>query len=267
MFTPITDAHAHIYPDKIAEKAIENISGYYNIPAEQNGTVEGLLACGNAVGVTNYLVHSTATAPRQVTHINDYIAGEVAQHNAFTGFGTLHPAMTEQEVQAEIARMLSLGLKGVKLHPDFQAFYIDSEEAQTLYALLQEAKLPILFHVGDENTAYSQPERLAAVAKKYPQLTVIGAHFGGYSQWNAVEDVYHSLENVYYDTSSSLFKLAPEKAVHIIHSLGASHFFYGSDFPLWDHRTELNRFLALPLSENEQLQILHDNAKAVLGIG
>ncbi|MDR2375236.1 MAG: hypothetical protein LBD96_02240, partial [Treponema sp.] len=43
----IIDFHAHIYPEKIAARAVANICAFYNIPMGCTGTVEGLLTFKN----------------------------------------------------------------------------------------------------------------------------------------------------------------------------------------------------------------------------
>ena len=35
---PIVDSHCHIYPEKIAERAVRGIGDFYSIPMTQGGT-------------------------------------------------------------------------------------------------------------------------------------------------------------------------------------------------------------------------------------
>lgn len=176
---PIIDAHCHIYPDKIAARAAQSIGEFYDIPMDMDGTVDTLLRVGKQAGVTHYLVHSVATTPAQVHSINEFIAGTVQQHpGLMTGFGTLHP--DSENIQADIEHLIDLGLKGIKLHPDFQKFNIDSEKALSIYRLVA-GRLPILIHTGDFRYDYSHPRRLKRAMEFVPDLTVIGAHFGGWS--------------------------------------------------------------------------------------
>ena len=76
----IIDAHAHIYPDKIAEKASRAVGDFYGIPMEYVGTVEGLLNEGKKAGVSRFLVHSVATTPHQVHSINTFINEQKTIH-------------------------------------------------------------------------------------------------------------------------------------------------------------------------------------------
>lgn len=254
----IWDMHCHIYPDKIAEKAAQAIGRFYDIPMSYAGRSDTLLESGARIGVKHYLVCSAATAPEQVESINNFIAQECDEHPEFTGFGTLHPDM--ERFEPEIKRLISLGLRGIKLHPDFQHFQIDSPRAIEMYRVASEYGLPFLFHTGDKRYDYSSPRRLANAMDKAPKLVAIGAHFGGYTEWEQVADCLNR-PNVYFDTSSTLFELPPREAVVLLRTLGVERFFFGVDFPMWDHEEEMERFNRLPLSEGERAEIFSLNAK------
>lgn len=262
----IIDAHAHIYPDKIAEKASIAIGNFYGIPMEYVGTTSKLLEEGKKAGISRFLVHSVATTPHQVHSINTFILDELNKHSEFIGFITLHPDLTEEEIKDEIDFAIKNGFKGIKLHPDFQKFYIDDPNLDKIYKNAC-GKLPILFHMGDKRYDYSSQERLVRVANKYKDLKCIAAHFGGYSVWGGARE-YANLkyDNVYFDTSSSLYFLEPYKAIQLIKQFGADKFFFGTDYPMWDAKEELDRFFALGLSEEENELILSKNLKKLLNL-
>ena len=60
-------------------------------------------------------------------------------------------------------------------------------------------------HTGDSRYDNSNPNRLLPVMEIYSDLTVIGAHFGGYSIWEEASKKLCSLPNLYVDTCSSFF--------------------------------------------------------------
>lgn len=259
----IIDFHAHIYPEKIAEKATNSISTFYNIPMAYNGSVEKLLESGKKINVEHYIVHSTATKPAQVTHINDFIISQCQQHKCFVGFGTVHPDF--QENIEEIDRIFNSGIKGIKLHPDFQEFKFDTPKMNDVYDYLSQKEMPILVHAGDCRYDFSGPKRIAQVVKNFPKLKIVAAHFGGYTQWDeAIE--YLVGKRIWFDTSSTLWKLDYPTAEKMINKHGAENFFFGTDYPMWDHCDELNRFMRLKLTDNQREKILYTNAKEFLGI-
>ena len=261
----IINAHAHIYPEKIAAKATDTIGIFYDIKMEMPaGTADRLIADGSSAGVTRYVVHSVATTAHQVRSINEFIKRECEAHPEFIGFITLHQDLTDEEILFEVDFALANGFKGIKLHPDFQKFNIDDESAERFYRAA-DGKLPILFHIGDDRYDFSKPHRLAKMAKKYPGVNFIAAHFGGYRCWHESE-IYKGLANVYYDTCSSLPFISPERARELIDLHGADKFFFATDFPMWDAKGELERFNKIPLTDKEREMILSGNIKKLLNL-
>lgn len=259
----IIDTHAHIYPDAIALRAAASISEFYDIPTCMDGTLGALLEHGTAAGVSRFLVHSVATTPERVHSINDYLMRTAAQHpDKLVGFGSVHPDY--EDMEGELKRIKAGGLYGVKLHPDIQHFLLDSPEAIRMFKLMAQVGLPALVHMGDHRYPYSQPERLARVMDAVPELRVIGAHLGGWSVWHEAWRILASYPNLWVDTSSSLYALKPEEAVAIIRHYDPDKVFFGTDYPMWQPEEEVARFMALPLSRDEQERILHGNFEAFL---
>lgn len=256
----IIDAHAHIFPAKIAEKATVNIGHFYDIPMSHIGQSEVLLENGAQIRVSKFLVCSTATRPAQVESINTFIHEECLKHDKFYGFATMHPDY--EHIEAELDRVLEMGLHGIKLHPDFQEFNIDDAHAMDMYRAIAKRGLPILFHTGDNRYTYSAPHRLRTIAEAFPDLLCIGAHFGGYQAWHESMETLRNCPNVLFDTSSSLPFIKSDEAVDMLHYFGTDRFMWGSDFPMWNHREELERFLNLPLTEEERERIFHGTFEA-----
>lgn len=260
----IIDTHAHIYPDKIARKAAASIGEFYDIDMQLDGTVDTLLKKGAAAGITRHLVHSVALTWERVQSINDFIAASVAAHpDRFIGFGAMHP--DHPEMEKELDRIVSLGFRGIKIHPDTQLFRLDDPAAIRMYEAMAERKLALLAHTGDSRYPYSEPERMARALDRVPNLRAICAHFGGWSIWSEGWKILAGRGNVYVDTSSSLYAVAPEEAVKIIHRYGAKHCFFATDYPMWEPEEELARFMKLPLTETERQLILHENFERFIG--
>jgi predicted TIM-barrel fold metal-dependent hydrolase len=257
---PVVDFHTHIYPEKIAAKAAASIGEFYGIPMQGNGTVDDLLERGRSAGIDRFVVFSAAAVPGQVQAINNYISSVCGEHPEFTGFGTLHKDM--EKPLDEIERLISLGLKGIKLHPDMQGFNIDDDRMMDIYALL-EGKLPVIFHTGDYRHPFSHPARLAKVLDNFPKLTVIAAHFGGWSVFDVAFDYLHK-RPCYFDVSSSLAFIGKRRAAELIRSYGAQRILFGSDYPMWDPAACLDEFCSLDLSEDEKELVLWKNADRIL---
>jgi len=260
----IIDCHAHIYPDKIAERASASISQFYKMPVRYDGKLSSLLSAGDAAGVGHFVVCSVATIPGQVASINAFLAAAAAGDPArLTGLGTLHPR--SETLDADVDNILSLGLRGVKLHPDFQEFDIDGAEGMRVFERL-EGRLPVLLHCGDVRSNRSHPSRLSKVLKAFPRLTLTAAHFGGWSIWHEASSILCDT-GIYVDTSSSLYALDPADTKELIRCFTPERVIFGSDYPMWDHGDELAMLDKVGLSAPERQLVLGDNARRLYGIG
>ncbi len=259
------DAHCHIYPQKIASKAVAGTDNFYGGKSVCLGTTSDLIKRGRDAGIDHFIVQSVATTPHQVKSINEFIAHEVANSGGLmTGLGTLHP--DSEDMKGDVKHLMELGLRGVKLHPDIQAFKIDDYRCLKIYELCEELGLPILMHTGDNRYDYSNPNRLLPILEIYTNLKVIGAHLGGWSIWEEAAKAYCEMPNFYVDCSSSFPYLKPEVALSVIRKYGAEKVLFGTDYPMWDARRELEYFLNLPLEKNEISSILNMNAKRLFGL-
>lgn len=256
----IIDFHCHAFPENIVTKAVNNIGNYYNIPMQEDGTLDTL---GNFLAADEdrkVVLLATATAPHQVHSINTWLSNIISDR--IYGYASIHPDY--EDIRGELDRVISLGYKGLKIHPEFQNFPIDYDKAYAIYEAA-EGRLPILFHMGDENSDYSSPARLKKILRDFPNLTVIGAHFGGYHVW---DEALRTLAdtNIYMDTSSSLAFISPEYARKLITAHGVERFLFGTDYPMWSFEAEIERFNKIDLTDTEREMILYKNAEKLLGI-
>ncbi len=261
----IIDSHCHIYPEKIAEKAVAGTDGFYDWVSVGKGTSNELLTGSVAENVDLFIVQSVATTAKQVRSINEFIAVDVEKSNGkFIGLGTLYP--DSPDLVSDFEHLKSLGLRGVKLHPDIQQFKIDDYRCLKIYELCERDGLPILMHTGDSRYDFSNPNRLIPVLKIYTGLTVIGAHFGGWSIWEEASRQLCDIPNLYVDCSSSLPHISKETAVEIIRRYGADKVLFGSDYPMWLPDKEIESVLSLGLTDEELKKIFSGNAKKIFNI-
>ena len=252
----IADVHAHVFPSKIADKAAASIGGFYDLRAHHRADYMGLVETEARAGIGWCAISSSATSPDQACHINDFIAQTCALDPQVIGLGTLFPTM--ENWQEELEHIQALGLRGIKIHSDFQKVPLDEPAAVDMYRAIAKAGLPVLFHMGDDRFDYSSPERLTNLIRQVPDLIAIAAHFGGWRAWERSYD-HIQPENVFYDTSSSLAFLGKDRALDFLDRFGAHRFLFGTDFPMWTPEEELGYFLALDLDRSTQEQILFGN--------
>lgn len=257
----IIDIHTHVYPDAVAQKATDSIKEFYGIGgADMDGTVSMLLSRGAQVGISHYVILPVAVSPGRTRHINDFILQQAAQHDCFTGFGTVHAA--QENIADEAQYILDKGLHGVKMHPDTQQFAIDDPRLFPMYETVC-GRIPVLLHMGDHRFDYSHPARLRHLLELFPGLEVVAAHFGGYEMY---EEAYSLLKdkNCYFDVSSSLMFMEDGVPESFINRYGAERMAFGTDYPLWDPAREVERFFRLKLTDEQFEQIAYKTALHIL---
>ena len=261
----VIDSHCHVYPASVAAKAVKGVSVFYDgVNSYGDGLLDSVLTGWKAKGIDHAVVFSVATKISQVDSINNFIASAVKDSNGFfTGLGTVHQDVPD--MAGAVDTIISLGLKGIKLHPDTQLCAIDDKRLYPMYEACA-GRIPVLLHTGDIRYDYSNPDRMERVLKLFPNTTFIGAHFGGSSVWDQATEALHGYDNFFVDTSSTFNWRPAEKVKSYIKTYGSEKVMFGSDFPMWDVKPELDSILALKLSDQEYENILHRTAEKLFGI-
>lgn len=257
----IADIHAHIFPAKLAEKASHSIGDFYGVCIEREANMQCLRTEDAQAGITRCVVSNSAVAPSQVFNANTFLADAVRGHDGYLAFGTIYPGMDGFE--EELDRMVALGLRGIKIHPDFQKLAIDDERGLDTYRAIARRGLPVLFHMGDNRYDFSSPQRLTNLLRRVPELQVVAAHFGGWNIWQQAL-AHPQPESVVFDTSSTLGMTDRDTVLRLIDRIGPDRLLFGTDFPMWSPKEELERFFALGLDEDAQQKILYGNFMKLL---
>lgn len=258
----VIDCHDHIYNRRLAERAVTSVGEFYDVNMSCSGISDELVKISENSPIKKFVVNSVALNPKNISKLNDFTASECRKHKELVGLGTLHPDM--ENADDEIERIISLGLKGIKLHPDTQKFDADCDKAMKLYEKI-EGRLPLLIHSGDYRYDYSHPRRIANIAEAFPKLTLVAAHLGGWLIYDKAVP-YMKDKSCYMDISSVMPFISPEKVYEYIKLYGADRLMFGSDFPMFDPVKEFAAFMKLDLSNDEREKILWKNAADVFDI-
>lgn len=262
----IIDAHTHIFPDDLAARAVAALSARAGISAQTDGTATGLRASLQRAGIDRAILMPVATKPSQVRAINAWTIGLTRDFpDQLLGFGALHPA--QDDWAAEIDYLRAHGIRGVKLHPDYQETFVDDARCLPLLLALREAGMAVLLHAGVDiglpPPVHCTPERLARMLDAVPGLTVIAAHMGGYLLWDDVRQ--HLIgRDLYLDTSYSLDDLGATAMTEMILAHGPERILFGTDSPWKDQAAEVAGLRALPLPADAIQAILGGNVTRLL---
>ncbi len=260
----IIDFHVHAFAAKVAEKAVSVIERESGVKPYTRGLVGQLVYRMDEWGIDRACLLSVATKPSQMRVINDWAAALGSER--ILPFGALHPAA--EDVYEEAERIRSMGLYGIKLHPDDQHFMIDDPSLDGFYDFLTELGLPVIFHAGWDCSSpeliHCPPERTVKMIKRHPKMKMVFAHLGGNDQWESVLELLAGLDGEIYLDTSYTGKCPEGLMTDIIRKHGADRILFGSDCP-WESAAKMaEKLLRLPLTDDEREKIMGGNAERLL---
>lgn len=258
----IVDIHSHTFPDSIASKAISKLEKSSGTKAIGSGLQKDLLLSMQESGVDISVVAPVATSPNSHSINLKNIAAKKDFGDSLYFLGALHP--DTPNIREEISFMKENGFCGVKLHPDYQDFFVDDEKMFPIYEELEKQGMFLLLHCGEDvsfiNSGKGNPQRTATVLKKFSELKIIAAHLGGYLRWDETLEHLTGFDNVWLDTAYCAFKPEAEIMQKIINTFGTEKILFGSDWPWMEQKKSIDYIRSLPISDEQKSDILGGNA-------
>lgn len=269
----IIDFHTHVFPDVLAPKTIPYLAGLCGIAPSTDGTLSGLRSSMKDAGIHTSIVLPVVTKPAQFDSIQQF-AAQINTLPGIVSFGGIHPDCTD--IPEKVAHIASLGLKGIKLHPDYQSVNADDPRYVEIVSEAIKAGLIVVFHAGVDiglpEPNYSTPEMFVRLiealdvplnAPSTGNGALVLAHTGGFRFWDQVEALLVG-KPVYFDISFSSPYISDQQLVRIIQTHGSHRILFGTDCP-WSRQKEyVEHFRSLPLSDAEKERILWKNAAQLL---
>src|SRR5271169_4119109 len=219
-------------------------------------------------GLINYVSPDVIGFPPEV---NDWIAHYCsANPKRLLAFGSVHPKYVV-DAGAEVDRLAKIGIRGLKVHPSHQLFapnaYRDGlGPLAAMYERAQAIQMPVMIHTGTSifpgaRNLYAQPMLADDVGVDYPDLVVILAH-GGRPLWmKEAFFLVHRHKNMHMDISG----IPPQKLLEYFPRIEeiSDKVLWGTDWPgpgVPEIKGNIDKFMALPISEAARRKILYDNA-------
>ena len=267
----IIDFHTHVFPDSIAARAISSLeekihNDRFAGKAVIEGTLGALIGSMRDNGIDYSVVMPIATTLTQSNSINKF-AKVVNETDGLFSFGSLHPM--QEDWESVLYDVKEKGLKGIKLHPEYQQFYIDSRESLRLLKKCEELEMTVVVHAGKDHgvapPVHCMPERLRHALEYVRGDRIVAAHLGGWDVWDDVEK-YLVGTPVMLDTAFTIDFIDKEQFLRIIKNHGSRKILYGTDSP-WEKQSGCAEYInSLPLDEDEKNNIFYKNAMRLLGI-
>ena len=182
----------------------------------------------------------------------------------------------EQEL-AELRGLLEEGrIKGLKLYPGYEPFYVHDPGLRELYALAARFQVPVMVHTGDTyaptaRVKYAHPLALDDAAVEFPDVTFVLCHLGNPWFADAMEVVYKN-ENVFADISGLTLGAFEERFERMVlgklnevlaYLNNPSKLLFGSDWPISDLGSYLRFTRRLEATPEELEGLLWRNAARV----
>lgn len=269
----IIDFHTHIFPDRVAEKAIPNLSSVIHIAPSMNGTIDGLKDSMERSGIDVSVILPIVTNPHQfdsilrfAVHINETCAEGSGPR--LISYASVHPMSDDYKGQLHLIK--NEGFKGIKLHPHYQGLHFDDIRYMRIMDIASELGLSILTHAGYDpyipNEEFCSPDMILRVLSEVAPPKLILAHMGSNEHYQESEQKLCG-KPVYFDTAYSIMHMPEEQFVRMVHLHGADKILFGTDAPWTGQKECAERLLSYTgLSEIEKQMILSQNAEVFLEI-
>lgn len=262
----LIDFHTHAFPEKIAARAIETLAHEAGgLESQTDGTLASLKEQMHTDGVDISVVHSIATNPRQQHNVNSY-AIEMDREDGIVAFGSVHP--DAPDALEELERIRAAGLKGVKLHPEYQCFYADDEKMKPIYRKISQLGLITLFHAGHDYgfapPYHCMPRHLLG-ALKWLEGPVVAAHWGGVGCGVEVLETLCG-QDIWFDLSFGYSTMPKSIAQRIVDKHTPDRLLFASDMPWHRPAWELRLLGSLDISDADRKKICFRNAQTLLNL-
>ncbi len=262
------DFHAHLFPESIAAATLKKLGAASALEPTTDGTANGLLQSMDNAGIDISVVLPVVTKPSQFDSVNRFAASLHAAHPRLISFGGIHP--DNEDIEEKLDTIVSLGLPGIKLHPDYQQTFIDDERYRRILQAAIDRDLIVSIHAGIDkglpDPVHCSPDRTRRLLDTLSipsSACIILAHGGGWGCWDEVERCLVG-QPIYFDLGVTLQYIDQTQLLRLIRRHGAQRILFASDTPWSDQADCVKRFEALPLTENERRLIAFENAERLL---
>lgn len=279
----VIDFHTHTFPEFLVSKVIPKLERGGNIHAYVDGTLGGLKKSMEEACVDISVLLPVATTISQVNTCNNG-ACKINEENPedIISFGAMHPDF--EDYKMELKRIQEMGLKGIKLHPDYQQTMIDDIKYKRIIDMASELGLITVVHTGIDiglpGPVHASPKMLKNLITDVHPEKIVLAHMGGFQLWEESLELL-SGENVYLDTAFSLgyinyfeevraeekfSMMRSELFMKMVDAFGEDRILFATDSPWGGQKETLQAFGEIPLTQEQRDKILSENARGLLRI-
>jgi len=229
-----------------------------------------------AAGVDRLCVSASKSLMYDAREGNADLAAALKASSKLLGYVTVNPIFPES--RRDLALLRQKKFVGVKIHPDYHGYDLESRTASGFLDEVAEQTKLMLCHVSCmPGTGFAAATKVAAFAARHPKTNFVLAHMAGIYQ-NPLYPYFPNLEglekvaalkldNVYVDTAHYLMYVYPGVMQRMVDTIGADRVVFGTDMPLQgalQARFAIETIRALDIPEADKQKILGGNAAKLL---
>ena len=270
------DTHVHFHAESAGNAADEAARKYFGYTDATLSPREiAAYYRSRKIGCVVFSVDERLTGRPQVP--NDEVLALAAENaDIMIAFSSVDPTRGADAV-AEARRLIKAGTRGFKLHPPVQQFHPNDRAVYPFYEVINEARLPVIFHTGHSGIGtgmpggggirlkYGNPMDIDDVAVDFPDMPIVLAHPSFPWQDEALSICLHKPQ-VFIDLSGWSPKYFPPSLIQYANTLLRQKMLFGSDFPFITPERWLADFEKTSIREDVRPLILKENARRLLGI-
>lgn len=261
--------HAHVFPEDIKpEGSVDNLKKLMDEC--------GIDKCVAFAPFSDRFEESSRTDTP-----NEWLANAIKGDPDLYGFGTID---FTKNLRDEVDRIADYGFKGIKMHPPYQEFDIDGEDAFKVYERAEELGLFISFHCGMHwhRLKGVRPILYDEVGWHFKNLRFSLEHLGGYhffneslavmcnnSRFGIQPRVFAGWTSVSDRDGKDEWTLTNEQLETIVFQTNDESSIFGLDFPFKNAdyiKYEMERYKSLNISDTAKENLFGGTLKKVLGV-
>lgn len=269
----IIDFHTHVFPDKIATKTIDSLAKLSNTTPYTDGTTNGLISSLEKSKVDIAVALPVLTKPTQFDSVLNFAISLNERYanndRKIISFAGIHPDC--DDIYGKMKLVKDSGIKGVKIHPDYQDTFIDDDKFIKILKCAKDLDLIVVTHSGVDDGYLDKPIKCPPdLAKKTIEKVghkkfVLG-HYGAHKQWQEVLGLLSDLD-VYFDTALAPKKIDKELFNLILNRHGADRVLFATDSPWGDVNEDILLIKDMVNDKRALDNIFYKNACKLLDIG
>ncbi|WP_282779221.1 MULTISPECIES: amidohydrolase family protein [unclassified Nocardia] len=272
----LVDIHTHFMPDQVMRK----VWAYFDSagpltrrewPIVYRDEEQVRLKTLRGFGVRAFTSLVYAHRPDMAAWLNEWTADFAARTHDCLHTATFYP---EHGVDSYVEAAVDAGARIFKIHLQVGDFHPCDPLLTPVWGLLQDAAVPVLVHCGSSPApgAFTGPEPMAELLRRFPRLTLIIAHLGS-PEYVEFLDLAQRYDNVLLDTTMNFTDFfeadSPFPGDALPRLRDVSHrILFGSDFPNipYPYAHALHALDRLNLGDDWLRAVCHDNAARLFGL-